>query len=148
MLHAPIVTLTPGSSGSLTLALPKQPGKEFCPCSDLKLREQSLHDAGPQCQGRKHRGLLASWSNVVEAENCPAALTPMEALTPLSCAELARTFVLWPRNLTRDLASTLAPLSLPCLQHPKLVSWNLIGRSCASVLQPGAICRTAGLVNH
>lgn len=48
-------------------------------------------------------------------------LTPMEALTPRSCAELATTLVLWPRNLTSDFASSRAPFSLPVLHANPLV---------------------------
>lgn len=48
-------------------------------------------------------------------------LTPIEALTPRSCAELATTLVLWSRNLTSDFASSRAPFSLPVLHANPLV---------------------------
>lgn len=44
-------------------------------------------------------------------------LTPMDARTPLSCAELATTLVRWARNRTSDFASTRAPFSLLFLQE-------------------------------
>ena len=92
---------------------------------------------------------LASNYFTTKREHCPASLTPIEALTPLSCAELARTFVLWPRNLTRDLASTLAPLSLPCLHNTSCCSVGSCQESLMCKHAPsGAPCRTAGLVNH
>ena len=46
---------------------------------------------------------------------CVIVLTPMEALTPRSCAELASTFVRCPRKRTSDFASSLAPFSFPFL---------------------------------
>ena len=115
---------SPDASGlaAHTLELSQKPGREYyAHMRSVIANKVSSMQAASTEQGSKPEGVQsAPHHNTNGSKHSPAMLTPMEALTPLSCAELARTLVLWPRNLTSDFASSLAPLSLPCLH---ISSW-------------------------